>query len=129
MYILAGDVKISDVNVTKTFITHNNKRRASLQLDVGIGLTPVQITALQNNPWRIYDEDNVYKGEWSGYHVVVGCHINFCKDISLEEDLIATTAQVESLQEELVALEEENAALFFETLTSETFDPALEEGI
>ena len=77
------------------------------------------LTALEEGKLEIYGADGVKQGEYLGYQTVVRRSVVVAKVTDDQQELLRVQARLAAVQAEKEALEQENAALLYESLTGE----------
>ena len=74
---------------------------------------------LKEGKLEIYGADGVKQGEYLGYQTVVRRSVVVAKVTDDQQELLRVQARLAAVQAEKEALEQENAALLYESLTGE----------
>ena len=77
------------------------------------------LEALKEGKLEIYGADGVKQGEYLGYQTVVRRSVVVAKVTDDQQELLRVQARLAAVQAEKEALEQENAALLYESLTGE----------
>ena len=91
----------------------------ALELRVEGPVDEALLEALQEGKLEIYGADGVKQGEYLGYQTVVRRSVVVAKVTDDQQELLRVQARLAAVQAEKEALEQENAALLYESLTGE----------
>ena len=91
----------------------------ALELRVEGPVDEALLEALKEGKLEIYGADGVKQGEYLGYQTVVRRSVVVAKVTDDQQELLRVQARLAAVQAEKEALEQENAALLYESLTGE----------
>lgn len=91
----------------------------ALELRVEGPVDEALLEALKEGKLEIYGADGVKQGEYLGYRTVVRRSVVVAKVTDDQQELLRVQARLAAVQAEKEALEQENAALLYESLTGE----------
>ena len=108
----AGDALFTTVQVEGLTVP-------ALELRVEGPVDEALLEALKEGKLEIYGADGVKQGEYLGYQTVVRRSVVVAKVTDDQQELLRVQARLAAVQAEKEALEQENAALLYESLTGE----------
>ena len=91
----------------------------ALELRVEGPVDEALLEALKEGKLEIYGADGVKQGEYLGYQTVVRRSVVVAKVTDDQQELLRVQARLAAVQAEKEALEQENAALLYDSLTGE----------
>ena len=91
----------------------------ALELRVEGPVDEALLEALKEGKLEIYGADGVKQGEYLGYQTVVRRSVVVAKVTDDQQELLRVQARLAAVQAEKEALEQEDAALLYESLTGE----------
>ena len=91
----------------------------ALELRVEGPVDEALLEALKEGKLESYGADGVKQGEYLGYQTVVRRSVVVAKVTDDQQELLRVQARLAAVQAEKEALEQENAALLYESLTGE----------